>query len=207
MRPRLKPLTADAERDPDARSCDVPGCDESGLFPAPRSPKSLRDYYWFCLDHVRDYNKNWNYFSGMDDAQVEQSMRSDSVWGRGTRPMGGWRETEDRLREAARQAFDDGGGWEGASARRKRYEREQAGGATPYRPSTEIAAALAQLDLDGLTPGVDLEFDTIRARYIQLVKRHHPDRNAGDKAAEEKLKSVNQAFAVLKAAFALKSDG
>ena len=206
-RPRLKPLSAEEQTDPDVRRCDVPGCPNAGLYRAPRSPKSLRDYYWFCLDHVREYNKNWNFFSGMDDSQVEESMRADSVWGRGTRPMGGWRAAEDRLRDTARQAFDEDTRWESASARRKRYEREEEGQANSYRPNAEIADALAHLNLDGLIPGVDLEFDTVRARYIQLVKKFHPDHNAGDKAAEEKLKSINQAFAVLKAAFALKSDG
>jgi curved DNA-binding protein CbpA len=38
----------------------------------------------------------------------------------------------------------------------------------------------------------------LKARYKELVKRFHPDANGGDKAAEERLKLVNQAYATLK---------
>src|SRR5579883_2904923 len=40
-----------------------------------------------------------------------------------------------------------------------------------------------------------------KARYKVLVKQHHPDTHGGDKAAEEKLKLINQAYATLKASF------
>ena len=35
-------------------------------------------------------------------------------------------------------------------------------------------------------------------RYIELVKRLHPDANGGDKTAEDRLKLVNQAYTTLK---------
>ena len=41
----------------------------------------------------------------------------------------------------------------------------------------------------------------LKARYKVLVKLHHPDANGGDKAAEEKLKIINQAYATLKASY------
>ena len=37
----------------------------------------------------------------------------------------------------------------------------------------------------------------VKARYKELVKRHHPDAHGGDKAAEEKLKTINIAYAEL----------
>ena len=63
-------------------------------------------------------------------------------------------------------------------------------------PDTPEAAALRLL---GLTPPVD--YAAIRARYIELVKQNHPDANGGDKAAEERLKEINQALQTLKAAY------
>ncbi|MFZ0695495.1 MAG: DnaJ domain-containing protein, partial [Alphaproteobacteria bacterium] len=42
----------------------------------------------------------------------------------------------------------------------------------------------------------------IKARYKELVKRHHPDTHGGDKAAEEKLKLINEAYGILKRIFA-----
>jgi len=41
----------------------------------------------------------------------------------------------------------------------------------------------------------------LKARYKVLVKLHHPDAHGGDKAAEEKLKIINQAYATLKASY------
>jgi DnaJ-domain-containing protein 1 len=54
--------------------------------------------------------------------------------------------------------------------------------------------ALTELEL---TPPVK-NFRTIKAQYRSLVKRHHPDANGGSLEAEEKFKSINQAFAMLK---------
>lgn len=56
--------------------------------------------------------------------------------------------------------------------------------------------ALAVFDLEPpLTPV------RLKARYKMLVKQHHPDAHGGDKAAEEKLKIINQAYATLKASY------
>jgi DnaJ-class molecular chaperone len=39
-----------------------------------------------------------------------------------------------------------------------------------------------------------LTTEIVRARYKELVKRHHPDTNDGDKASEEKFKQISQAY-------------
>ena len=44
-----------------AHICAEPGCDLPGEFRAPSSRENLRKYIWFCLDHVRAFNKSWNY--------------------------------------------------------------------------------------------------------------------------------------------------
>lgn len=43
----------------------------------------------------------------------------------------------------------------------------------------------------------DASKDEIKKVYRKLARRHHPDANAGDKAAEEKFKEVSQAYEVL----------
>ena len=38
----------------------------------------------------------------------------------------------------------------------------------------------------------------MKTRYKDLAKRHHPDRNNGDRSAEERLKTINQAYSMLR---------
>jgi curved DNA-binding protein CbpA len=52
------------------------------------------------------------------------------------------------------------------------------------------------LALFELSPPVSLT--DVKARYKALVKQHHPDANGGDKAAEERLKLINEAYVILR---------
>jgi DnaJ-class molecular chaperone len=101
--------------------------------------------------------------------------------------MSAWYAHEQRLHAAA-QAFAEGRdyGAENEWAQRRR-EREA---------DTPEAAALRLLGLQA-----PIEYPQIRARYIELVKQNHPDANGGDKDAEERLKTINQALQILKAAY------
>ena len=70
------------------RKCDKAGCTQPGQYRAPKSPKHLDDYYWFCKDHVREYNTNWNYFQGQSEAEFQEFLDNATVWERPTRPFG-----------------------------------------------------------------------------------------------------------------------
>ena len=59
------PQTEDKER-----KCDHPGCEKAGEFRAPKD-RSLKDYYWFCLEHVQEYNARWNYYDGISADEPE----------------------------------------------------------------------------------------------------------------------------------------
>jgi DnaJ-class molecular chaperone len=63
------------------------------------------------------------------------------------------------------------------------------------KPTREQRSHLAQLDLDETATLQD-----VKMRYKQLVKRFHPDANGGDKQAEERFKSINEAYSNLKSA-------
>ena len=53
--------------------------------------------------------------------------------------------------------------------------------------------ALMTLDLNG-----DATQAKIKARYKDLVKRHHPDANGGDRSSEDKLREIIQAYNYLR---------
>ncbi len=173
-----------------ARACDCPGCTAEGEYRAPKSAQQLREYYWFCLDHVRQYNDSWDYYAGRPAYEVEQDIRDSTVWERPTWPMGTWRAWERDLRRMAKE-------W--------RAGQDAAESTAPEQPlagwSKAEKEALATLQL---SPPVTIE--RVKSRYLALVKLYHPDihhtASPMDKAVvEEKLKMVNDAFTLLKAKF------
>jgi DnaJ domain len=181
------------EPDTPARPCDHPGCAAGGEFRAPKSRLDLRDYYWFCLDHVRAYNSAWNYYAGMSDREIEVEIRRDTVWQRpswrlGDRHGPGY---SSRIRDYF-GVFSGSAGQSGAQDRRN-------GKRTPDAERRALSAreqALAVFEIE--PPFTQMH---LKARYKTLVKLHHPDAHGGDKASEEKLKVINQAYATLKASY------
>ena len=168
------------------RCCEHAGCTSEGLYRAPKSRDKLNDYYVFCLDHVRDYNRSWDYYRGMSQHEIEAHIRYDTVWQRPTWPLGnfGTARSGDPL-----SAIRDGFGFFAERQRAEEKARED------WRPRTAEEKALSVL---GLRPPMSLA--EIKSRYKELVKRLHPDANGGDKGAEEQLKVINQAYSTLKQA-------
>ena len=134
---------------------------------------------------MREYNRSWDSYRGMSQAEIEADLRRDTVWQRPTWPLGGKRQrTSDDIEiEDPFEIFGEGpapGSRPGADARMRDIPPEE-------------REALAILDLP---PEVTLE--ELKARYKVLVKRHHPDANGGDKQAEERLKAINRAYSTLR---------
>jgi hypothetical protein len=168
---------------PKTRLCGWPDCAEPGAHRAPVSREHLNEFYWFCLDHVRIYNRSWNYYVGMSDAQVEACVRSDTIWNRPSWPFAGGNEPKPGF------SFDDVDDPLGVL----RTDGIGAGGsAHPPQLSVAERQAFTVLGLE-----FPVSRDEVKARYKELVKRHHPDANGGDKDAEERSKRINQAHEVL----------
>jgi hypothetical protein len=167
--------------DPDApgHACEIPGCAAAGEYRAPKSRSNLREYWWFCLEHVRGYNAAWDYYKGMNPAQIEAELRSDTAWGRPTWPLGRLGASFDAsLLKDPLQIFE-------FDAARARREAEAA-------PS-ELREPLRTLGL-----AWPLTMEILRTRYKELAKQHHPDANPDDAGAEERLKLINIAYAALR---------
>jgi hypothetical protein len=164
-------------------SCDIPGCPLEGDYRAPKSRTQLRDYYWFCLDHVRAYNAAWDFYKGMSPGQIEAHLRDDTAWQRPTWPLG-------RL-----------GGRPGPEEELLHDRLDILGAAGFRRAAAPVHTAPHELrqPLDTLGLPWPVSLDDLKARYKALAKRHHPDRNGGDRAAEERLKTINLAYAALRA--------
>ena len=170
--------------------CEWPGCRAAASYPAPRAPDRLHDYVWFCLDHVRAYNREWSFCPDMDRADIDAAVRSS------LEPGGGPRHG----RFSASPAFDDPLDiFDGAAARNAAGCRDGGVGAAartppsrrwpPGSPEAEAAAAMALSD--------DMTLPALKSRYKELVKHHHPDANGGCPASEERMKSITRAYRVL----------
>ncbi|MEN3974341.1 J domain-containing protein [Emcibacter sp. SYSU 3D8] len=178
----------------DSRVCEWPGCDEHGGHRAPKGRDRLEDYYWFCLGHVREYNRSWDYFAGMKDAEFETMLRSTATWERPTWPLGG--RGGDRSAWpfwAAKEAVADFMGDPDPGARTL-HEPERV--ATRSRLKQRDRQALAALELPETASLQD-----IKKRFKQLVKRYHPDATGPaqkpSRAIEERLRNVIQAYSHL----------
>jgi hypothetical protein len=201
-----------------ARSCDRPDCQGEGVYRAPKSRDALNSHMWLCLDHIREFNKSWDYFAGMSTDQIEAHVRRDIVGWRPTWPLGRLSAQQAQAEERTARNGPKGSGTRGTSGARAKAATEDpfarahdpfgffdengpaagvggrkgrgkpGSGATP-----EQNKALRTMGLQWPLSQVDL-----KRRYKELAKRLHPDANGGDKAAEERLKLVNQAYATLK---------
>jgi hypothetical protein len=182
-----------AEPEASVRLCDHPGCVAGGEFRAPKSRLELRDYYWFCLDHVRAYNTAWNYYAGMSDREIEAEIRRDTVWQRPSWRLG------DRHGPGYAERIRDYFGMLSGSAGRSSDRRRGNGDRAPDAEPRALSAREQALSVFEIEP--PFTQTSLKARYKTLVKLHHPDAHGGDKAAEEKLKVINQAYATLKASY------
>ena len=177
----LNTLEIFGSEEPDTQCCDWPGCRGEGQHRAPKSRAELKSYDWFCLEHVRQYNKGWNYYAGMSDAEVEADVRQDTVWHRPTWPLGGNITSEDVVNgmgEFGPEWDPNGGNTRPPGANAK--------------TGTQQAWAVAVFGLSG-----PVNSEAVKSRYKELVKLHHPDANGGAKAAEEKIKEINEAYQII----------
>ena len=45
--------------------CDWNNCKKEGEFKAPIERDNSKKFRLLCLEHIKEFNKNWNYFNGM----------------------------------------------------------------------------------------------------------------------------------------------
>ncbi len=183
-RPSIEASAGETATAAATRLCDHPGCAAAGDYRAPRARDRLRQFYWFCLDHVRAYNAQWNYYAGMSSAEIEAEIRNDTVWQRPTWPLGSrvGLNFDPRVRDFGMFGLED--------------EEERVAAAAKRRPLSEQEQALLVFDL-----APPFTFAGLKSRYKELVKLHHPDAHGGDKAAEERLKVIIRAYTTLKSSY------
>ena len=151
------------------------------------------EYLSLCLDHVRMYNKNYNYFSGLNDDEITKFQKENLTGHRPTWKMGAPREKASPVDETTLRETPT---WHAKI--RSRYNKDgtpREKGQLVRQPRRLEKKALVDL---GLPASANAE--QIKTKYKLLVKRHHPDSNGGDRSSEERLRQIIHAYKHLKQA-------
>lgn len=172
---------------PAQKQCDHLTCSEEGIYRAPKSREQVNsshhgDWLWFCLSHVRQYNSTWNYYANMSEMEVEEDIRANYTWQCPSWPLG------HRSAKLAAKQPPISDPFDFVTDSTITYS-------TPVHPlCAKETQALALLNI-----GYPFTSKQLRETYRSLAKKHHPDANGGCPYAEEKLKKINEAYALLKA--------
>lgn len=182
-----------AEAKAAAPLCQWDGCNEPGLHRAPVGRMREGEYFRFCFDHVREYNKGFNYFSGVSAAEIARFQKEALT---GHRPT--WTVASNGSARFAPDFSQKRSGRAGYQNRVRdpfnMFSSQHADANAAERKSKPLEAkALETLGLEAGASGPE-----IKTRYKQLVKRHHPDANGGDRGSEDRFRDVIQAYRLLK---------
>ena len=170
--------------------CDWNNCFEIGEYRAPIEKDNSKNFRLLCLKHVKEFNKNWNYFSGMNDEEVINFLKSDITW---HKPTQGFSSSDNFFKvlwnNVLNEGFDD--------LKFKKHLNNDRN----LKFNNHDIKAFAVLGIS-----VGLKWDKIQQKFKKLVKKFHPDINSGDKNYEEKLKVITLAYTQLKNTYRNKID-
>ena len=197
---RIRP--ARASQRTEARShpaCEWKGCAHKGEHRAPKGRGAEGEFFSFCSDHVRQYNSSYNYFDGMKDSDVE-AFQKDALTGH--RPT--WKVGANAWSHGTRQGQSDAEIRQFSADRKTRLHniagRRTSDGSDDRQGYSRKLKPIEQRSIEALGLTASATREEIKTRFKELVKRHHPDSNGGDRAAEEKLREIIQAYNYLKQA-------
>lgn len=184
---RVKP---DGHHEPVKRHCNRPGCPAEGSHRAPKGPDQLNQFYWFCLDHVREYNLSWDYFKGMSVDEVEAYQRAALTGHRPTWKLG--QHSTPVLKDSKLRAIF------GLAEGMRIFEEGPDRAPADRKPVRKQRSKLQMQALEQLNLEPSASWDDVKLRYKDLVKKFHPDANGGDRSAEDRLKAVIRAYGQLR---------
>jgi len=194
---RVKP-DQDRRRRATQPACEWPGCTASASHRAPKGRTQEKEYWCFCLEHVREYNHTYNFFAGMSDEAIARYQKDAVIGHRPTWKMGmlGGRRAKKPTfgRFSAENDADDPFEMFREFGARPRHAKSR-GEAEKRAVRNAERRAFHVLGLE-----IDAERPEIKARFKELVKRHHPDANGGDRTSEDKLREIIEAYNYLKSA-------
>ena len=162
------------EKQKSLHTCDFPGCSAPAEYRAPKD-RSLRSHYWFCLKHVQEYNKKWDFLAGLSPEQIEAQLQNDVTWQRPT-----WKLGMGGSARVVKGKLND---------KFHFFDESQLGMSGHYNPppnesrySRKIQDAITFMELES-----PLSLDKVKKQYKSLAKKYHPDISKHDGALFQRL--------------------
>ena len=162
--------------------CEWNNCKKVGKCKAPIEKDNIKNFRWLCEEHIKLFNKKWNYFEGMSQNEIGSFLKSDLTWHRPTQKFG----SKDNFFNIL---------WNNALNDKFNIFKEKG--------SVHInnIKKLCEKDKDAFKI-LELEFNddwtTIQKKFKTLVKKFHPDKHSGNRQYEDKLKKITLAYSHLK---------
>lgn len=163
--------------------CDHEGCDKMGEYRAPKD-RNLKEYYWFCLEHVQEYNKQWNYYAG-ENPENEEDFRKRFY--HKFKSKINYQFGYDLWEDSIFYSDDYGSEFDNSA----QYSKD----GIYFTVEERAYIKVLEMDIKEITP------DSLKAQYKKMAKKYHPDVNKEDEKAEEKFKSISEAYQHLKDKF------
>ena len=162
--------------------CEWENCKESGKFKAPQERDNSKNYKWLCKEHIKLFNKNWNYFEGMSQDEIEDFLKSDLTWHRPTQKFA----SSDNFFNIL---------WNNALSDKFNFFKQEkmTNDFTVRKLSEKDKDAFRIMELE-----LNADWSIVQKKFKTLVKKFHPDRNSGNKRFEDKLKKITLAYSHLK---------
>ena len=162
--------------------CEWENCKEIGSYKAPVEKDNSKNYRWLCEKHIVSFNKSWDYFDGMNQGEIEDFLKSDMTWHRPTQKFG----SSDNFFNIL---------WNNALNDKFNFfkQKENINGLNDGKLSEKDKDAFIMLGLE-----LNVDWPIVQKKFKTLVKKFHPDRNAGNKQFEDKLKKITLAYSHLK---------
>ena len=161
--------------------CEWSKCKKIGVYRAPVEKDNSKKFRLLCLEHIKVFNKSWNYFADMKEEEIEHFIKSDLTWHKPTKSFG---SSENFFRILWVNALDDKPGMFKDSIF-KNFKKSKF--------SDKDRDALKILGLKN-----DTNWSDIQKRFKILVKKYHPDKNRGSRKYEDVLKKITLAYSQLR---------
>ena len=161
--------------------CEWDKCSKTAMYKAPAEKDNSRKFRLFCLEHIKIFNKNWNYFSDMNENEIEYFIKSDLTWHKPTKSFG---SSENFFNILWGNALED------------KFNIFKNSNHKDFKKTNLSEKDRYALEILGLK--YQTKWSDIQKKFKTLVKKYHPDKNHGSKKYEDILKKVTLAYSQLK---------